>query len=221
MAALLRAAAPLRAAGRRFAATGPPDPHDVLGVSRGSSREEVRRAYLERAKNVHPDTSRAPDAQRQFQRLQEAYAALSSGSSGGNSSTSSRSPGSPSGDFSSNPMGSGMHYDEWVRARAAQHGAAAGSPWQGRDPPVSAWSLLFSRRGWVRYGLVHRTLYRSWVAALSAWPAWFFLAGLVMLFRGRPVVRPVDGVYYDGYGRAWCRDRQGIAWRMPGYDVIR
>ena len=45
-----------------------------LGVPRGSPAAEVRRAYRRRARELHPDVNRAPDAAEQFVALQQAYA---------------------------------------------------------------------------------------------------------------------------------------------------
>ena len=45
-----------------------------LGVARGSPAAEVRRAYRRRARELHPDVNRAPDAAEQFVALQQAYA---------------------------------------------------------------------------------------------------------------------------------------------------
>ena len=39
------------------------DPYAVLGVEPGSSVEEIRAAYRQRARSEHPDISDAPDAQ--------------------------------------------------------------------------------------------------------------------------------------------------------------
>lgn len=49
-----------------------PAAFDHLGLSTGASEEEVRHAYRQRVKAVHPDQGGDPDA---FRQLQEAYAA--------------------------------------------------------------------------------------------------------------------------------------------------
>ena len=49
------------------------DPHELLGITPGSSEEEIRRAFRRKAKTVHPDVSDAPDAAEQFKRLNEAH----------------------------------------------------------------------------------------------------------------------------------------------------
>ena len=48
----------------------------LLGISEGSSLEEVKRAYRKRAFELHPDLNPAPDASRKFQQLNEAYVLL-------------------------------------------------------------------------------------------------------------------------------------------------
>jgi hypothetical protein len=51
------------------ATTATPPAHTVLGVERDASEAEIRRAYRERLKEVHPDHG---GTQKQFERLQEA-----------------------------------------------------------------------------------------------------------------------------------------------------
>jgi len=52
------------------------NPYDVLGISRGASREEVTHAYRMLAKQFHPDVNHAPDAEKRFKEVQEAYETL-------------------------------------------------------------------------------------------------------------------------------------------------
>lgn len=60
----------------------PPPPHEVLGVPRGASPAQVRRAYHERAKQYHPDRTAglAPELQRlaeeRMREINEAYRRL-------------------------------------------------------------------------------------------------------------------------------------------------
>ena len=53
--------------------TTPQEPHELLGVSRDASEEEIRSAFRNRAKDVHPDLSDAPDAAERFEELRTAY----------------------------------------------------------------------------------------------------------------------------------------------------
>lgn len=52
------------------------DPYAVLGVEPGSSVEEIRAAYRQRARSEHPDISDAPDAQEIWLEVTEAYKVL-------------------------------------------------------------------------------------------------------------------------------------------------
>ena len=46
----------------------------VLGVSPDASTEEIKRTYLQLARQYHPDRNHSPDASRQFVRISQAYA---------------------------------------------------------------------------------------------------------------------------------------------------
>jgi molecular chaperone DnaJ len=53
------------------------DYYDVLGVSREAEAEEIKRAFRSLARELHPDVSDDPAAERKFQELAEAYGVLS------------------------------------------------------------------------------------------------------------------------------------------------
>lgn len=58
-------------------ATTKRDYYAVLGVGRGASADEIRKAYRELAKQYHPDRNNGDGAAEQFKELQEAYEVLS------------------------------------------------------------------------------------------------------------------------------------------------
>ena len=53
------------------------DYYEVLGVSRNSSKDEIKDAYRKLAMQYHPDRNKAPDAEEKFKEISEAYAVLS------------------------------------------------------------------------------------------------------------------------------------------------
>ena len=52
------------------------DPHEVLGVAKNASEDEIKEAYRDKVKQYHPDVSDVPDAERKFRRVRQAYDVL-------------------------------------------------------------------------------------------------------------------------------------------------
>lgn len=53
------------------------DYYEVLGVSRGATEDDLKKAYRSLARQYHPDVNKEPDAETRFKELSEAYAVLS------------------------------------------------------------------------------------------------------------------------------------------------
>jgi len=56
---------------------GKRDYYEVLGVERGASKEEIKKAYRNLALKYHPDRNKSPGAEERFKEISEAYAVLS------------------------------------------------------------------------------------------------------------------------------------------------
>ena len=52
------------------------DYYQIMGVPRDATAETIKRAYRQLARKIHPDVSKAPDAERRFKELGEAYEVL-------------------------------------------------------------------------------------------------------------------------------------------------
>lgn len=53
------------------------DYYEVLGLSKGASDEEIKRAFRKLAKQYHPDVNKEPGAEEKFKEIGEAYSVLS------------------------------------------------------------------------------------------------------------------------------------------------
>ena len=53
------------------------DYYEVLGLSKGASEHEIKKAYRQMAKKYHPDINKSPDAEEKFKEVNEAYEVLS------------------------------------------------------------------------------------------------------------------------------------------------
>ena len=60
-------------------ATTKRDYYEVLGVGRGSSSEEIKRAYRRLARQYHPDVNKEAGSEAKFKEINEAYEVLSDG----------------------------------------------------------------------------------------------------------------------------------------------
>ena len=50
---------------------------EILGVSRGVSSDDIKKAYFKLAKQYHPDINKQPEAKEKFAEINDAYETLS------------------------------------------------------------------------------------------------------------------------------------------------
>ena len=53
------------------------DYYELLGVDKDADAKTIKRAFLKKARALHPDVNKAPDAEERFKEVNEAYAVLS------------------------------------------------------------------------------------------------------------------------------------------------
>jgi DnaJ-class molecular chaperone len=51
--------------------------YEILGVAQSATKEEIRKAYREAARRLHPDKNPAADAEAKFKEVAQAYQTLS------------------------------------------------------------------------------------------------------------------------------------------------
>uniref|UniRef100_A0A6N2NA67 J domain-containing protein n=1 Tax=Salix viminalis TaxID=40686 RepID=A0A6N2NA67_SALVM len=63
--------------GARFVVRADSDFYSVLGVSKNSTKSEIKSAYRKLARSYHPDVNKEPDAEQKFKEISNAYEVLS------------------------------------------------------------------------------------------------------------------------------------------------
>ncbi|MCI6819446.1 MAG: DnaJ domain-containing protein, partial [Campylobacter sp.] len=51
--------------------------YETLGIAKGASNDEIKKAYRKLAKEYHPDINKSPEAEEKFKEINAAYEILS------------------------------------------------------------------------------------------------------------------------------------------------
>jgi len=97
------------------------DYYKDLGVDRGASAEDIKRAYRRLARKLHPDVNVEPDAEEQFKKVSQAYDVLSYAEKRRAYDAGSDPYGGASGGF-----GQGFSFSDIMEAFFSQAGGGAG-----------------------------------------------------------------------------------------------
>lgn len=123
------------------------DYYAILGVESSATKSEIQKAFQQKARKLHPDVNKAPDAEERFKEVSEAYAVLSdadkrarydamrSGNPFAGSSYGSSSPaqGDPFGAWGANPFDWGFPFGGVYSQRRTTKKSRAYNPQAGAD----------------------------------------------------------------------------------------
>lgn len=126
------------------------DYYAILGVDKDASQKDIQRAFQQKARKLHPDVNKAPDAEERFKEISEAYAVLSdeqkrarydamrSGNpfAGGTASPYAGGAGGYAGGYGS-PFGGGFPFGgAWTQQTGRRRGGSSYNPEAGADVVV-------------------------------------------------------------------------------------
>ncbi len=105
------------------------DFYEILGVSKTSSKEEIKSAYRKKALEFHPDRNKSADAETKFKEINEAYQVLSDQEKRKAYDQFGHSAFDPSSGFGSNPFTGGFRQGPFTYS----YNSSGGNPFAGFD----------------------------------------------------------------------------------------
>ncbi len=128
-----------------MAAMNEKDYYAILGVDKDATTEQIRKAFQQKARKLHPDVNKEPDAEERFKEVSEAYAVLSdegkrrrydamrSGSPFGGAPGGYGSPAGTAGGYADDPFGWGFPFGGAYTSRRTTTRSRAYNPKEGSD----------------------------------------------------------------------------------------
>ncbi len=146
------------------------DYYAILGVSKDATAKEIQKAFQQKARKLHPDVNKAPDAEEKFKEVSEAYAVLSdeqkrarydamrSGNPFAGASGPSTAPygGGYAGGYGGMPFDGFPFGGAWSSRRQGRQGSSAYNPEEGSDIIVDVELTAEQVKEGVRKGIKYR-----------------------------------------------------------------
>eukprot|EP00931_Biecheleriopsis_adriatica_P097822 TRINITY_DN71670_c0_g1_i1.p1 TRINITY_DN71670_c0_g1~~TRINITY_DN71670_c0_g1_i1.p1 ORF type:complete len:208 (+),score=32.37 TRINITY_DN71670_c0_g1_i1:52-675(+) len=199
----------------------------VLGVSHSASKESIRVAYLRLAKKLHPDVNKAAGAEKEFQKVREAYEVLSDEKQRREYDRQHGSDAAGARGSSSGPQGTSS-WAAYDKARRSTQSGAGGpeteAMWRARrqaqeDLRYRAYASQMNA-GFNR-GRYQQSMVESFLKFLPLLVPVWMIALLVSFHRRSRAVEqghPAEMVTFDQTGRAYAKDAYGRLHRLPDFD---
>lgn len=144
------------------------DYYAILGVPKDADKRTIQKAFQQKARKLHPDVNKAPDAEEKFKEVSEAYAVLSDDQKrarydamrSGNPYAAAGASASPYGGYGASPFGGGFPFGAgfggYAQRRPGRQGSSAYNPENGADVVVDIELTADEAKHGARKGISYR-----------------------------------------------------------------